>query len=555
MWSDAIAVRIANFKTQRMQQFNAERLETGVERSGKAVSVAVPRPTITTTHQPTERTMNAIEELRALPRVSIQKTYVSGGNATCVADGFVQSSDAEAIVTRQQAEIDDLRRQMAEVTKERDEYKLRSGSNQSYGVDFGSACGRNYLSVCGFVVAVEGDTQRDSKLASRFGSPWNKEAIDYVVAAAKEKDGDLTQAREQLATAEAEAAKLRTAVEMAIELTIRYERPGSHEGYEFSNKTTTICRNALNTTAGRDMLAEMRRKDERIKELESRWKRSFKEEARQRSKCHAAKAALVKARERIAELEQLAEMTFNLTVKFSRPSCDSGYELSNRVTSACRKLLDKPGFLQGLSDSSVMEAIKEPKPEPVYWRFKSRLSASYKADGGKTYVFGDYSNEWSEYGYPVSVLDSSAFLERCNADGSPLVKPVEPAADEPLKVGDWVVHVNPPEGHRGFKYRVEAVSDVFIKLEGDGFGRGYCANAASEFRRVPAPLNDELQELRQQLAAQAELVKLAEELREWLQGVDPLEAAADVRIVVTHEEDGDKLLGILKKIRDAKGSA
>ena len=72
---------------------------------------------------PTERTMNAIEELRALPRVSIQKTYVSGGNATCVADGFVQSSDAEAIVTRQQAEIDDLRRQLSDITSERDELR------------------------------------------------------------------------------------------------------------------------------------------------------------------------------------------------------------------------------------------------------------------------------------------------------------------------------------------------------------------------------------------------------------------------------------------------
>ena len=82
-----------------------------------------------------------------------------------------------------------LKQQLSQVTKERDEYKRRSGSTQAYGVDFGSACGRNYLSVCGLVVAVEGDTQRDSKLASRFGSQWNKNAINYVVEQSKEKEG------------------------------------------------------------------------------------------------------------------------------------------------------------------------------------------------------------------------------------------------------------------------------------------------------------------------------------------------------------------------------
>jgi flagellar biosynthesis GTPase FlhF len=70
--------------------------------------------------------MTAIEELRALPRVSIQKTYISGGNATCVADSFVQSSDAEAIITRQQEAIDDLRRQLAEVRQERDEFYTKA---------------------------------------------------------------------------------------------------------------------------------------------------------------------------------------------------------------------------------------------------------------------------------------------------------------------------------------------------------------------------------------------------------------------------------------------
>ena len=93
--------------------------------------------------------------------------------------------------------MDELKQHIATVTRERDEAMARCGSNQSYGVDSGSACGRNYLSVCGFIVVVEGDIQRDAKLASRFNSPWNKEAINYVVEKAKEHDGNLAKAERE----------------------------------------------------------------------------------------------------------------------------------------------------------------------------------------------------------------------------------------------------------------------------------------------------------------------------------------------------------------------
>lgn len=44
-------------------------------------------------------------------------------------------------------------------------------------IDVGSACGRNYLSVNGFVVAMEGDLCRDSELP---GTHWNRELLEAV---------------------------------------------------------------------------------------------------------------------------------------------------------------------------------------------------------------------------------------------------------------------------------------------------------------------------------------------------------------------------------------
>lgn len=46
-------------------------------------------------------------------------------------------------------------------------------------VHVGAACGRNYLSVNGFVVAMEGDFIRDSELP---GSHWNRELLEAVAS-------------------------------------------------------------------------------------------------------------------------------------------------------------------------------------------------------------------------------------------------------------------------------------------------------------------------------------------------------------------------------------
>lgn len=199
---------------------------------------------------PTERTMNAIEELRALPRVSIQKTYVSGGNATCVADGFVQSFDAEAIVTRQQAEIDDLWRQLAEVTKERDTEAIRADQANSEASQSREQLATLNAQLTDWMDTAEALYKAVPVAYERGQLPKN----------GKRKPSEMV--REYLGEIEAEAAAMRAAI-------FAWMTPGERMSGLYSGKVNAIFDAAANGTAGRDMLAEMRRKDERIAELEA----------------------------------------------------------------------------------------------------------------------------------------------------------------------------------------------------------------------------------------------------------------------------------------------
>jgi hypothetical protein len=138
-------------------------------------------------------------------------------------------------------------------------------------------------------------------------------------------------------------------------------------------------------------------------------------------------------------------------------------------------------------------------------------------------------------------------------------------------------------GPERWGYTLERLNERCVKALDTTAGRELLDRHAKEITAkderiadVPAPVNDEMnikkidspecncggtimsmalqiEEQAKQLAAQAPLVRIAEELRELLSGVDPLDAEADVRIVVKHEDDGERLMGILKQLRDMKG--
>ncbi len=52
-------------------------------------------------------------------------------------------------------------------------------------VDWGFACGRTYLQINGYAVAMEGDICRDVVLTSKFGPTWTAEGIKSVVKDSK----------------------------------------------------------------------------------------------------------------------------------------------------------------------------------------------------------------------------------------------------------------------------------------------------------------------------------------------------------------------------------
>jgi hypothetical protein len=359
---------------------------------------------------------------------------------------LVSYLDAKAIV-------DDLRRQLAEVTKERDELK-RDRATRFCDVERIKEWWHSH-------------PRKNSALAFTCG-PERSIAIGMEMLA-DERD----QAREQLATAEAEAAAMRKNAETLSKVTsgiglvsdkevaIRlhewwYRKGGMH-----------WFLSVRDATAGRDLLDEMKNlekenadltwvfsesikklavctaitngcptpslierckvaveiiernareiaaKDERIAELESQPLASPQNVKatgeilvalsgalrRSERKCRTAKAALVEARERIAELERECAGL-----------ADKAYDEAEPVEMTDAEI-----------DNIVAKVTQEPKPEPVYWTYDG--SARWFIDDGK--VFCEPTNGIGAR--ITSGLENGNFekigMYRCNADGSPLVKP------------------------------------------------------------------------------------------------------------------------------------
>jgi hypothetical protein len=235
---------------------------------------------------------------------------------------------------------------------------------------------------------------------------------------------------EQLATAEAELAAYRSALEWYREQVRRsYECTGA--GQRIAEQKLIddaidardgrdVAGKALTCTAGRDMLAAMQAKDERIAELEKRndelqldlnnvdhgdhisyrdlrlWAESKPvkrvcdafglntpisiiaatieklRDSRKRylRKCRTAKAALVESRERIAELEK----SLQESVDSIMPSME---ELAEMATEPCQEWRDDRSFAEGQ------------EPKPVEWQYRTRGASVFRFNGREFSVFSN----------------------------------------------------------------------------------------------------------------------------------------------------------------------
>lgn len=284
-------------------------------------------------------------------------------------DVWVRVKDARRIV-------DDLKRQLEAVTRERDRYRQAFVKALSC-VD----------------QAFQPHSKPEAILPEfcRLGED-KFEAVPKLATAYKE-------AREQLAAVQAEAAAMRKNVHEVVKEFRKLEAMEGNEPIRCSRiDFGDWADRLLEPTAGRELLDEMRRKDERIAELEKRsaeWETWYLDmQDRAKRKCRTAKAALVEARERIAELE--AQI---------RDGVKAAYD-------AAEKAFDAKEW-----------ADDQPTPEPAYWALPEDRQVTWRSiDGQRIEVSVDGDGWERAFAYDsVSQIDKA--LPRCNADGSPIVKP------------------------------------------------------------------------------------------------------------------------------------
>ncbi len=326
---------------------------------------------------------------------------------------LVKHSDARRIV-------DDLKAKLAEVTRERDEIASRFIGVVPDGGEWGIVCDGGkpvYATVIEACEAadkinraqlthhqnaeyewrqkfhelerqVSAGIQPSVQLVLDRMNEWNKQR-DQIASL----EHDLAQAREQLEAVQAEAAAMREAFAKRVSFGCHFWN-GANDFYIRFNDAQKArdCEHAIGSflqgTAGRDLLEEMRRKDERIAELE-----------RYESELSTVRD-LVQKKHHMGGVVHVGLLC---------------------VAQAVKDLIEKIPDVEGPSVDG-----DQPTPQPVYWRCGWITSAQEQGrpdyrciDGLRVQISSEQVDEWVDY--PASVADMDGRYPRCNRDGTPIV--------------------------------------------------------------------------------------------------------------------------------------
>lgn len=356
-------------------------------------------------------------------------------------------------------EVAELREQLADVTRERDE--ARREVNE----------------------LAELLLQEKNKLATVQAqlTDWmdTAEALYKAVPVAYER-GQLPEngkrkpsemVKEYLAELQAEAAAMRNLADDVYNLTTCYPRPNDDNGYELSNRVTLAFKKIIEGTAGRELLDEMQRKEERIKELEA--------------------------------------------------ECESSHKAYEKVSEAHDRLWRKCNAAK-----LAYIATLRGKIDPAWFGERSPVWQYRKHSGNKA-VFRGYDG-----------IDCATL--KC-FDGSwkpSLYKTWQACCDDPATY---------PCDENG--KRIEEVKMPSME-ELDELCTEPCKEWRDDRSFADEDYDKRIADLERQLTEHKRDAELCRELRALLSGVDPLQAECDVRVVVKTEDDSGRFLDVMKAIRD-----
>jgi len=271
---------------------------------------------------------------------------------------------------RERDEVAELREQLEQMTKERDELKMQVENDRVVIEEMNRQAdqwSKRYRDVRG-----ERDEAREI-LGLAVGR--SEETLTHIVA----------QLREQLATVQAEAAAMRAAINRLPDyrdIVVPYGDPG----HVVSNALIFEIKRSTNTTAGREWLdrhkAEIAAKDAEIEaykvetaRLRKMWMDYDGLIVRLERKCRTAKVALVET---------------------------------------YRGKIDGAWFGE---------------TEPIYWQMPEDNQCTWRCIDGQRLQVRFNGGEWEAAFAYSSVSEIDKYLPRCNADGTPLEKPLTQTAD------------------------------------------------------------------------------------------------------------------------------
>lgn len=370
--------------------------------------------------------------------------------------------------------VDDLKAKLAEVTRERDE------ANEQVEI---------LNEVCNGIRDTFGYSRDDMV-----------DLTTYVAQDYGQLKAERDQLREQLATVQAEAAAMRDKGDK-LGWWINNAVNEKNACQEYKEAVCEFIDTLQGATAGRDLLDDMKRKDERIKELEARNDELQLDLENVDYDDHVSlqeltEWSLMKPLPRVKDQFEL-----NSPISIVAATIEKYRDRWRRAKRKCRTA--KAALVEHYRDKIDPAWFgDQPTPEPVWqYRWKPMYQILYR--GNESGVFQKLpSGNWDRSGtypewqdccddpatYPCN--ESGERIEDHSADAGKMV-------DEPLKVGDWVECKDSPNdshaGHLRFMGKwvngpflvVEATADGSVRFDGDG-----CSGPtwdAAFFRRVPPP--------------------------------------------------------------------